>query len=204
VDNKRPDPDELLKHVEREERKRSRGKLKLFLGYSAGVGKTYAMLEDAHRCKDRGMDVIVALVEAHGRKETEALLEGLKVIPPKKVEHRGMELMEPDLDAVAGGLLSLSVGANAVGLGDGIDEEALGDALGVLFLQLSIDAVELGVLHGRDALDADLGDVVTDVFAVPVAIAALELHFNEICHFIIPDKMRLDGAGPRPSFECIL
>lgn len=96
----RPDPDELLRQVEREERRRSRGKLKIFLGYSAGVGKTYTMLEDAHLRQKQGMDVIVACVESHDRKETERLLEGLEVIPQRKVEYRGISLSEPDVDAV--------------------------------------------------------------------------------------------------------
>jgi two-component system sensor histidine kinase KdpD len=98
--DQRPNPDELLQQVVKEEKKRSRGKLKVFLGYSAGVGKTYAMLEDAHRRKDRGTDVVIALLESHGRKETEALLVGLETISPRKVEYRGIRLNEPDIDAV--------------------------------------------------------------------------------------------------------
>lgn len=100
MSNERPNPDELLKQVEKEERKRSRGKLKVFLGYSAGVGKTYAMLEDAHNRKERGTDLVVALLESHGRRETEELLEGLETIPPRTIDYRGMTLKEPDLDAV--------------------------------------------------------------------------------------------------------
>lgn len=100
MENERPNPDELLRQVEREERKRSRGKLKVFLGYSAGVGKTYAMLEDAHHRKDRGTDVVVALLESHGRMETEALLVGLEALAPTVLEYRGMKLKEPDTDAV--------------------------------------------------------------------------------------------------------
>ncbi|MBI0582875.1 MAG: sensor histidine kinase KdpD [Methanomassiliicoccus sp.] len=98
--DQRPNPDELLKQVVKEEKKRSRGKLKVFLGYSAGVGKTYAMLEDAHRRKDRGADIIVALLESHGRKETEELLVGLEIVPPRLIEHRGIRIEEPDIDAV--------------------------------------------------------------------------------------------------------
>lgn len=96
----RPDPDELLKQVQKEEGKRSRGKLKIFLGYSAGVGKTYTMLEEAHQRLKQGMDVAVACVESHGRKETERLLEGLEVISQRKIEYRGIMLSEPDVDAV--------------------------------------------------------------------------------------------------------
>lgn len=96
----RPDPDVLLARVEAEERQKSRGRLKIFLGYAAGVGKTYAMLEAARSRKEEGVDVVLALVETHGRAETEALLQGLEVIPRRMVEYRGVTLSEMDLDAV--------------------------------------------------------------------------------------------------------
>ena len=86
--------------MEAEERQKARGKLKIFLGYAAGVGKTYAMLEAAHSRKAEGVDVVVAVVETHGRAETEALLQGLEVVPRKQVEYRGVKLTEMDLDAV--------------------------------------------------------------------------------------------------------
>jgi two-component system sensor histidine kinase KdpD len=96
----RPDPDALLARVEAEERQKARGKLKIFLGYAAGVGKTYAMLEAAHSRKAEEVDVVVALVETHGRPETGALLQGLEALPRKEVEYRGVKLTEMDLDAV--------------------------------------------------------------------------------------------------------
>jgi two-component system sensor histidine kinase KdpD len=96
----RPDPDELLARVQAEERQKARGKLKIFLGYAAGVGKTYAMLEAAHSRKAEGVDLVVGLVETHGRAETEVLLHGLEIIPRKEVEYRGVKLTEMDLDAV--------------------------------------------------------------------------------------------------------
>ena len=96
----RPDPDALLARVQEEERQKVRGKLKIFLGYAAGVGKTYAMLEAAQSRKAEGIDVVVAVVETHGRAETEALLPGLEVIPRKQIEYRGVKLTEMDLDAV--------------------------------------------------------------------------------------------------------
>jgi two-component system sensor histidine kinase KdpD len=99
-DECRPDPDALLTRVEAEERQKARGKLKIFLGYAAGVGKTYSMLEAVHSRKAKGVDVVVAIVETHGRPETEALLQGLEVIPRKQVEYRGVRLSEMDLDAV--------------------------------------------------------------------------------------------------------
>ncbi len=95
----RPNPDELLVHVQKEEEQQARGKLKIFLGYVAGVGKTYAMLEAAHQRLAEGQDVVVAYLETHGRPETEALLQGLEVIPRRPVEYRGVILAEPDIDA---------------------------------------------------------------------------------------------------------
>ena len=93
----RPDPDELLKHVESEETKR--GKLKIFLGYAAGVGKTYAMLEAAHQRKEQGIDVVVGYVETHKRVETEELIEGLEILPRRRVEYHNVALPELDVDA---------------------------------------------------------------------------------------------------------
>ena len=95
----RPNPDELLAQVKAEEELKKRGKLKIFLGYSAGVGKTFAMLEAA-RLQKRERDIVVAYVETHGRPETEALLEGLEVIPRRRMKYRGVILQEMDLDAV--------------------------------------------------------------------------------------------------------
>jgi len=96
----RPDPDTLLAHVQGEERQKHRGKLKIFLGYIAGVGKTYEMLEAAHLRKNEGVDVKIGYIETHGRAETEALVEGLPVIPRKIVEYRNVMIPEMDLDAV--------------------------------------------------------------------------------------------------------
>lgn len=99
-ENSRPDPDELLARIQAEAQLKPRGRLKIFLGYVAGVGKTYAMLEAAHQRREEGMDVVVGFVETHGRKETEALMEGLEVIPRLAVEYRGAQLTEMDLDGV--------------------------------------------------------------------------------------------------------
>ena len=96
----RPNPDHLLAQVQAEERRRHRGKLKVFLGYAAGVGKTYAMLEAARERQAQGLDAVAAYVETHGRAETEALLAGLEVLPRREVEYRGTVLTELDVDAV--------------------------------------------------------------------------------------------------------
>ncbi|HLW67774.1 MAG TPA: sensor histidine kinase KdpD [Gemmataceae bacterium] len=95
----RPNPDELLARVKAEESRSGRGKLKIFFGYAAGVGKTYAMLEAARREKEEGVDVVVGYVEPHGRPETEALLAGLEALPPKMAPYGGVVLREFDLDA---------------------------------------------------------------------------------------------------------
>jgi len=96
----RPDPDTLLAHIQGEERQKHRGKLKIFLGYIAGVGKTYEMLQAAHLRKNEGIDVKIGYIETHGRAETELLVEGLPVIPRKMVEYRNVMIPEMDLDLV--------------------------------------------------------------------------------------------------------
>ena len=94
----KPDPRALLSEIEREEGKK--GKLKIFLGYAAGVGKTYKMLEQAREMKHDGVNVVVGVVETHGRLETEALLEGLTVVPCRSVPYGNIILHEMDLDAI--------------------------------------------------------------------------------------------------------
>jgi two-component system, OmpR family, sensor histidine kinase KdpD len=99
MEHRRPDPDELLAIVQEEEARRSRGKLKVFFGAAPGVGKTYAMLESARARRAEGVDVVVGWVETHGRRETEALLEGLEVMPRRPLSYRGKRLEEFDLEA---------------------------------------------------------------------------------------------------------
>jgi two-component system sensor histidine kinase KdpD len=96
----RPNPDTLLAALKREDARSKRGKLKVFFGMAPGVGKTYGMLEAARREKASGRDVVIGYIETHGRKETEALIEGLPAIPRRTSEYRGVQLSEMDLDAV--------------------------------------------------------------------------------------------------------
>jgi two-component system, OmpR family, sensor histidine kinase KdpD len=96
----RPDPDVLLAQLKREEEESTRGKLKIFFGMSPGVGKTYAMLQAARQKQGQGVEVVVGVVETHGRKETEALLEGMPIMPRTQAEYRGTKLSEMDLDAI--------------------------------------------------------------------------------------------------------
>ncbi|HWQ25664.1 MAG TPA: PTS sugar transporter subunit IIA [Chlorobaculum sp.] len=88
--------DSFLRLIQRSQR----GRLKIYLGYCAGVGKTFQMLLEAKRLRDQGIDVVVGIVETHGRKETEALLENLDIIPRKTLTYRGIEITEMDIDAI--------------------------------------------------------------------------------------------------------
>jgi two-component system, OmpR family, sensor histidine kinase KdpD len=97
-ETKRPSPEAMLKLAQAEET--AKGKLKMFLGYAAGVGKTYSMLNVAQQLKKDGMDVIAAYIESHGRLETDALLQGLEVTPKAMIEYQGVLLPELDIDAV--------------------------------------------------------------------------------------------------------
>jgi two-component system, OmpR family, sensor histidine kinase KdpD len=96
----RPWPEELLPQLQSEERQQARGQLKIFVGYAAGVGKTYAMLDAAQQRQADGADVVAACVETHGRAETEALLGSLQVLPRRHIEYRGRLWPELDVDSV--------------------------------------------------------------------------------------------------------
>jgi two-component system sensor histidine kinase KdpD len=98
-DSLRRDPDALLAEVQAQERRAARGKLRIYFGASAGVGKTYAMLAAARQLHGAGNSLVVGVVETHGRSETEALLEGLEIVPRKSIEYRGKLLTEFDIDA---------------------------------------------------------------------------------------------------------
>lgn len=100
--HKRPDPDQLLKMIKEEEEKKERekGYLKIFIGYIAGVGKTYRMLSEARLLKESGHDIVAGLVETHGRRETEALLKDLEILPRKQMEYGGILLGELDIDGI--------------------------------------------------------------------------------------------------------
>src|SRR5436305_10006618 len=92
----RPRPEQFLSLI----RQQQRGRLKVYLGFAPGVGKTYEMLREAHRLKRQGVDVVIGVVETHGRAETAALLDGLEQVPRRKIEYRGIVLEEMDPDAI--------------------------------------------------------------------------------------------------------
>src|ERR1700742_3351978 len=96
--DERPSPDALLETARRESDQA--GRLKIFVGAAPGVGKTYEMLQNARAKQKAGVDVVVGVVETHGRVETEALLEGLEVLPRKRLEYKDQILEEMDLDAL--------------------------------------------------------------------------------------------------------
>src|SRR6516162_7417228 len=95
--DRRPSPDALLEALQREERS---GKLRIFVGAAPGVGKTYEMLQQARARRKDGYDLVVGIVETHGRPETEALLEGMEIIPSLRIDYKGMAIEEMDLDAI--------------------------------------------------------------------------------------------------------
>jgi two-component system sensor histidine kinase KdpD len=100
TDNQRPDPDELLSSLKMDEERSRKGKLKIFFGMCAGVGKTYNMLKAAQTEKSKGIDIIIGFVETHNRRETAELVEGFEIIPRKKNEYKGTVIEELDLDAI--------------------------------------------------------------------------------------------------------
>src|SRR5882672_2352008 len=92
----RPRPEDFLELLKRD----TRGRLKIYIGFAAGVGKTYRMLEEAQALKQRGVDVALGLIETHGRADTAALIEGLEYVPRRKIEYRSLVLEEPDVEAI--------------------------------------------------------------------------------------------------------
>lgn len=133
TDQDRPDPNALLAAIQKEDARQQRGKLKIFFGMVAGVGKTYAMLEAGRQAQDEGVDVVVGYVETHGRAETEALLAGLEMLPRLRVEYRGTVLAEMDLDALLARKPTLAL----------VDELAHTNAPGVRHRKRYQDVLEL-------------------------------------------------------------
>ena len=99
MDEARQSPEQILKQIEKEEQNLNRGHLKIFFGYAAGVGKTYAMLKAAHAAKRRGIDVVAGYIEPHARPQTSALVNGLECLLNLVSEYNGITLSEFNLDA---------------------------------------------------------------------------------------------------------
>lgn len=100
MQEQRPDPDALLEAIKKTEARKGEGKLRIFLGMSAGVGKTYAMLSSAHQKMNEGVDIVIGTIDTHGRPETEKLLTGLPSLAKKTLHYRGVDLQEMDIDEV--------------------------------------------------------------------------------------------------------
>ncbi|MDQ0132875.1 two-component system sensor histidine kinase KdpD [Neorhizobium galegae] len=156
----RPSPDALLEHAERE----ARGRLKIFLGAAPGVGKTYEMLMSGRARKADGLDVVIGVVETHGRKETEALVEGFEVVARKLIDYRGQQLDEMDLDAILARRPALVL----------VDELAHTNAAGSRHPKRYMDVQEI-LSHGIDVYSTlniqhveSLNDVVAQITRVRV------------------------------------
>src|SRR5215475_6752723 len=168
----RPSPEALLEAARREDR--ATGRLKIFLGAAPGVGKTYEMLQSAHARLKAGADVVVGLVETHGRVETEALLRGLEVVPRKRIEYRDQILEEMDLDAVIARKPQIAL----------VDELAHTNAPGCRHPKRYLDVEEL-LSRGIDVYTAvniqhieSLNDVVAQITHVRVRETVPDSVFN--------------------------
>lgn len=129
----RLDPDALLRAIQRHSERAQRGQLKIFFGMAPGVGKTYAMLQAAHQRQNEGVRVLVGYAESHGRAETDALLQGLELVPRREVDYRGTRLQEMDLDAILAARPELVL----------VDELAHSNAPGSRHLKRYQDVLEL-------------------------------------------------------------
>ena len=164
----RPSPDALLENAERE----GRGRLRIFLGAAPGVGKTYEMLMAGRARLADGMDVVIGIVETHGRKETQALVEGYEVIPRQKVDYKGRILEEMDLDAIIARRPALVL----------VDELAHTNAPGSRHPKRYLDVQEILThgIHVHTTLNIQhvesLNDVVAQITRVRVRETVPELH----------------------------
>src|SRR5256884_3631330 len=160
--DQRPSPEALLEAARREERRS--GRLKIFVGAAPGVGKTYEMLQQARARKQDGYDVVVGVVETHGRRETQALLDGLEILPRKHLEYKGQRLEEMDLDAIIARHPQIAL----------VDELAHTNAPGSRHPKRYLDVEEL-LRHGIDVYSTvniqhieSLNDVVAQISHVRV------------------------------------
>ena len=156
--DQRPSPDALLEAARREDV--GRGRLKIFVGAAPGVGKTYEMLQTGRAKLKDGIDVVVGVIETHGRKETEALLDGLEVVPRRRVEYQGSALAEMDLDALIRRRPRLAL----------VDELAHTNAPGSRHPKRHLDVEEL-LSHGIDVyttMNVQHLESLNDVVAQPV------------------------------------
>lgn len=182
-------PEDLLRVVKREESQTNKGKLKIFLGMAAGVGKTYAMLEEAQILKKNGVDVVIGLIDTHGRAETHLLQAGLPLIPPKKVEYKDKTFEELDLDGILLRQPQLIL----------VDELAHSNVPGVRHLKRWEDVIEI-LDNGIDVFTTlniqhieSLKDIVESLAEVPIRETVPDLLFTPTASIqlvdITPDEL---------------
>ncbi|NHZ61273.1 DUF4118 domain-containing protein [Massilia genomosp. 1] len=183
TDSQRPDPDALLAQVQTEERKAARGKLRIYFGASAGVGKTYAMLAAARKLHADGLAVLVGVLETHGRADTAALLDGLDRLEPGTLSHRGKTLHEFDLDRALAAAPSLIL----------VDELAHSNAPGSRHPKRWQDVEEL-LAAGIDVFTTvnvqhldSLNDVVGGITGVRVAETVPDTVFDRADEVVLVD-----------------
>ncbi len=179
----RPDPDALLALADREDRKRKRGRLRVFFGAAPGVGKTYAMLTEGFTQQAEGRDVLAGVVETHGRGETEALLAGLEMLPRVKAEYKGHELLEFDLDGALARRPALVL----------VDELAHTNAPGSRHEKRWQDVLEL-LDHNIDVYTTlnvqhveSISDVVAQITGIPVRETVPDVVLEEAAELVLVD-----------------
>src|SRR5579864_3592487 len=189
----RPRPEAFLKEAETEERRQHKGKLRIFLGYAAGVGKTYAMLLAAREAQAEGRRVALAYVEIHGRAETEALVAGFTVIPRWKIAYRGVTLEEMDLDTVLSEHPDLAV----------VDELAHTNAPGCRHARRSQDVDEL-LEAGIDVYTTlnvqhieSLNDVVDQILEQADEVGLVDLPPDELIQRLHEGKVYIPEQASR-------
>jgi two-component system sensor histidine kinase KdpD len=196
--DQRPTAEEMLARVGATEG--GRGRLRVYLGMAPGVGKTFRMLEEGHRRSERGTDLIVGFVEAHGRPETEKLLDGLEIVPRRRIEHRGVAIEEMDTDAIL-------ARAPAVAL---VDELAHTNAPGSsrskrwedvqVLLDAGIDVVSTcNIQHldsVADAVATITGAPVNERIPDEVLAAADEVELVDMSPFALRQRMRHGNVYP--------
>lgn len=192
MQEQRPDPELLLRSITEEENQhQKRGKLKIFFGYAAGVGKTYAMLEAAHLAKIEGLDVVVGYVEPHARPETQALLEGLECLPTLQINYQELVLSEFDIDGAIARHPRLIL----------VDEMAHSNARGCRHEKRYQDIQEL-LRHGIDVYTTvnvqhveSLNDVVESITGIEVRERVPDNVFNSA------DQVELVDIEPQVLLE---
>ena len=196
----RPTPEEMLARTGGTTADRVRGRLRVYLGMAPGVGKTYRMLEEGHRRTNRGTDLVVGFVESHGRPETEKLLDGLEIVPRRRVEYRGVVVEEMDTDAVLARAPTVAL----------IDELAHTNAPGSartkrwedvnVLLDAGIDVVSTcNIQHldsVADAVATITGAPVNERIPDEVLAAADEVELVDMSPFALRQRMRHGNVYP--------